>query len=561
VTPWVWIHRRYLAGDWRGAAEWQPSFIATLLLTAHLGAVCLTVAYLVLGRQEAALALGIYAGVMLVLLELSRSVRTALLPHVAIALTLAAEVGMVLTEPTLDSAMLLWLGILPTMASLVLGWLAGAAWLLIGSAAAVVLWALRPTAPEADLGTLHLMRLGAFAATVYASTVLFGVFRRRAVDAAMAGSRARMAFLATMSHEIRTPMNGVLGMTEVLLQGRLDDEQREHLSVIQHSGQALVALLNDLLDLSKVEASKLSLEAQPFSLREVLQELAQLHGTTASLLGLTLELRCEGDVPAVVRGDALRLRQVLGNLLGNAVKFTELGKVALHVTRSGQDRLRFQVADTGVGMSASGLAGLFEPFQQVDASATRRFAGTGLGLALSRRLVRLMGGELSVASAVGEGSTFTFEVALPEAVLPPRPAAAPASAPAPAGRKVLVVDDNRVNTAVARALLGKLGYEVETAVDGVEAVAAVEREAFALVLMDCQMPRMNGFEATLRIRSLGTDAARTHIVALTASAMPEELEACRRAGMEDCLTKPLALAQLREVLRRFGLEAAPIPAG
>jgi CheY-like chemotaxis protein len=381
--------------------------------------------------------------------------------------------------------------------------------------------------------------------------VLFDFSRLRAIEAAQAATRAKSAFLATMSHEIRTPMNGVLGMTEVMLHEEPRPEQREQLTIIQRSGQLLIALINDILDLSKVEAGKLALDAQPFEPRALLEEVTQLHGAQASLRGLALALKADDDLPRVVVGDALRLRQVLGNLLGNAVKFTERGWVELRVRAGPGDRLHFEVEDSGVGLTPEGMAQLFQPFQQVDASPSRRFQGTGLGLALASQLVRLMGGRLSARSIHGQGSTFEFDVALPAAAEAAAPAP-PSSAPARPGgdRRVLIVDDNAVNLTVAAALVRKLGFEVELARDGAEAVAAATRRAFALVLMDCHMPEMDGFEATERIRALPCGLLLP-IVALTASATPDDVAACRRAGMTEVLAKPIRLDTLREVLGRL----------
>jgi CheY-like chemotaxis protein len=282
-------------------------------------------------------------------------------------------------------------------------------------------------------------------------------------------------------------------------------------------------------------------------------DVARLYRPRAEARGTRLERTIGTEVPRLVRGDALRLRQVLSNLVGNAVKFTSGGAITVALTTPG-DRLRFEVADTGVGIGPDAQALLFQPFQQGDASTTRRFGGTGLGLALARELVLLMHGSIGVRSRLGEGATFWFEVPCVEAragarAPSPLPQAAPAT-PRVSGR-VLVVDDNEVNLMVARALLERAGCKVEVARDGLEAVQAVEAAPFDLVLMDCQMPVLDGFEATRRIRQLPGELARTAVVALTASAMPEELAACRGAGMDDCLTKPLARAQLERVLKTW----------
>jgi CheY-like chemotaxis protein len=285
-------------------------------------------------------------------------------------------------------------------------------------------------------------------------------------------------------------------------------------------------------------------------------DVARLYTPQAGARGTSLKRTIGAEVPRFIRGDALRLRQVLSNLVGNAVKFTSNGSITLTLGARG-DQLRFEVTDTGVGIAPEAQASLFKPFQQGDASTTRRFGGTGLGLALARELVLLMRGSIGVSSKLGEGATFWFQVPCVAArdgarAQTPLPQLAPATAgQAAISGRVLVVDDNEVNLLVARALVERAGCEVEVARDGLEAVRALESSPFALVLMDCQMPVLDGFEATRRIRQLPGEPGRTPVVALTASAMPEELAECRRAGMDDCLTKPLVRAQLERVLKTW----------
>jgi signal transduction histidine kinase len=375
-----------------------------------------------------------------------------------------------------------------------------------------------------------------------------GMERLRALD------RARRAFLANISHEIRTPMNGVLGMTEVMLQESLSDTQREQLSTIQRSGRTLVSLINDLLDVSKMEAGKLVLEEADFNLDTVLGDVLALASPSAASKGLALNVQRHPGVPARLRGDGLRLSQVLTNLVSNAVKFTPSGQVRLDVTRlpGPAPRFGFAVTDTGAGITPEMRSRLFHTFQQGDSSTTRRYGGTGLGLALSQQLVGLMGGRIEVTARTGGGSRFSFEVLLDEAE---GPSAENAGQPLPRSaehRAVLVVDDNAINLKVAKSLVEKAGFEAVGAVNGKEALAAVQSGSFALVLMDCHMPEMDGFEATERIRALGNEVGRTPVVALTASAMPDDLAACRRAGMNSVLTKPLSFAALLEVLRGLG---------
>lgn len=346
-------------------------------------------------------------------------------------------------------------------------------------------------------------------------------------------------------------MNGVLGMTEVMLLETLTGEQRAQLSVIQRSGKRLVSLINDLLDVSKMEADKLELERADFNLATVLDDVQALLGPSARTKGLSLIVHKHDNVPGRLRGDGLRLGQVLTNLVSNALKFTSRGEVRLEVSRVPNDddevHCLFSVSDTGMGISAETLPLLFNAFQQGDSSTTRRFGGTGLGLPLSQQLVSLMGGRIKVESKPGTGSRFSFKAILREAEAPSEEHV---SLPvlSLSRKTVLVVDDNAVNLAVAMKLVEKAGYRADGATNGREAVAAVERGTYGLVLMDCHMPEMDGFEATERIRSLTGDVKQTPIVAITASAMPDEVAACKRSGMNSVLAKPLTFVALREAL-------------
>ncbi|MCA2980326.1 MAG: response regulator, partial [Myxococcaceae bacterium] len=328
---------------------------------------------------------------------------------------------------------------------------------------------------------------------------------------------------------------------------------REKQSLVRESGQMLVALVDDILDASKLEAGKLTVTPSDFDLRALLQEVTGLHRGAAQLKGVGLSLTVEGALPKTVRGDGLRLRQVLSNLVSNAVKFTERGEVRVVVGQASSEplRLRFSVADTGIGIPAAALGRLFTPYEQADSTTARRFGGTGLGLALSRDLVRLMGGDITVESVEGVGTRFCFELPL-EVGLMALAASAPDVTPVDerSPLPVLVVDDNPLNQKVACSLVEKVGYRAEVADNGLQALELVQARRYLLVLMDCQMPVMDGFAATQRIRGLDGDVSMTPIVALTAAAMPEELEACKRAGMNECLTKPVSLAALKLVLQR-----------
>ncbi|WP_167576732.1 hybrid sensor histidine kinase/response regulator [Aeromonas taiwanensis] len=367
----------------------------------------------------------------------------------------------------------------------------------------------------------------------------------RARDEAETANRAKSQFLAMMTHEIRSPMNAVLGMLDLLQHGRLDAPQQTLIGHATHSAHLLQTIIDDVLDFSKIESHTLTLHCESFQPAELCRALVGPLQAQASAKGIGLYWHLDETVPSRLQGDAVRLSQVIGNLLGNAVKFTAEGCVRLALTWQ-DDRLRVSVSDTGIGISPEDQAQLFEPFYQVDSSATRRFSGSGLGLAICRRLVQLMGGDIRVQSSPGQGSCFWFE--LPGMATPCSPVADPASEGVGAlDLDVLVVEDSPVNQLVVSLMLQKLACRVRVANNGLEALTLVGERRPDLILMDMRMPQMDGLEATRRLRELG---CQVPIVALTANAMMEDRARCLAQGMDDFLAKPISLARLRNCLLR-----------
>ncbi|NML45053.1 response regulator [Ramlibacter sp. G-1-2-2] len=363
-------------------------------------------------------------------------------------------------------------------------------------------------------------------------------------------SDARAEFLAAMSHEIRTPMTGVLGMADLLAAQDLTAEQRRYVDAMRASGRHLVSVINDILDFSRIETGKLALETVDFRLAEVVEQVRSLLHPIAMEKGLAFELEVAPEAQAVVRGDPTRLRQVLLNLAGNAVKFTPKGSVRLEVTVEA-GRYRFKVRDTGIGIPPDKLRHLFTPFTQADRSTAREFGGSGLGLAISRRLAEAMGGQISVASLLGQGSVFTLEVPFEPGDPEYGRAEAAASIAAALPLRILVAEDVQINRDILQAVLGSRGHDVVFAHDGAAAVACVKQQAFDLVLMDVQMPVMDGVEATRRIRAMPGMAGRVPIIGLTANVMSQEQARYLEAGMDDCLTKPIEWDRLHAAIARF----------
>lgn len=403
-------------------------------------------------------------------------------------------------------------------------------------------------------------------------------------EAAEAASRAKSEFLANMSHELRTPMNGVLGMIDLLLRTDMNEKQRNFAAMAFHSANNLLNLLNDVLDLSKIEAGKLSLETIDFDVKSVVNEVVGVFAMEANKKGITLEAQIDENILSIVKGDPVRLRQVLVNLVGNSVKFTEKGSITIRVKPAEElgDRvkLQFHVADTGIGIPKEKQFEIFDAFMQGDASTTRRYGGTGLGLTITRQLVTLMNGEICLDSAEGIGTTFSFTAIFPKgaweklaqrevdklarfgksrAVTPSYDFKGNGTAAAEGehmwwtGSRILVAEDNPVNQLVAIAIISQLGCQADVVKTGKEVITAMSEQAYDVVLMDCQMPEMDGYEATKIIRGWEAGSTRSHIpiIALTAQAMEADRDACLKAGMDDYLAKPFNHDQLRAILNRW----------
>ena len=380
--------------------------------------------------------------------------------------------------------------------------------------------------------------------------------RIRAEEEALSASKAKGSFLAVMSHEIRTPLNGILGTAQVLQRAPLRPEDAESIETIQNCGQSLLIILNDILDISKIESERLILESIPFDLWATIRRISQLQQANIAAKNLRFEFHLDETVPQWVKGDPTRIGQVLLNLLSNATKFTERGAIAVYV-QPRENHTYFAVADTGIGISKQAQARLFQPFEQAESSTSRRFGGTGLGLSISRQLVELMGGQLEVKSELGEGSLFWFEIPLSKAEPPDESTIDSDYSNLKRPKLTLVVDDNEINRTVARKLLESHGFQVLCAECGAEALIYLKQHKdIGFVLMDVHMPEMDGCETTRRIRSIQA-FSQLPVLGLTGNTTAEEYHRALNSGMDECISKPYRIGEVLDAWQRLQSKSSP----
>jgi len=519
-----------------------------------------TVVSLTLGDATDAIGVGIGIGLALVLLAAQTAWGWARLAAHGMTAALYLAVFLAMADGSFTHTSWAWAVAVPALATLLRGWRATALWtpITLATLTFVFMPAMLGGSPELPPDeALHftleatLLLLCVNAPIVVASEMWSRAQRaaQQATTEALQSSEARATFVATMSHELRTPMNGVLGAAQLLRATRLTPEQASLLDVIEGSGDVLMDVINDVLDVARIDSGRLTTESIPVALRPLLEQVALSLRTKAQGQQVQVLVELDPDLPDHVLGDPTRLRQILFNLGGNAVKFTEQGQVVLRARAQGE-RLLLQVEDTGIGIAEDVLPTLFERFTQADATTSRRFGGTGLGLAIVTGLARALGGSVSATSEVGVGSCFTVELPLVQAHV--EPSESPQVGPALASElHVLIADDNPVNRMVARGLLQRLGHQVVEVEDGAQALEAVEQaapETFDVVLLDVHMPVLGGLEAARAIRALPDARSEVPLVALTADAMPQHRQEALEAGMDAHLSKPVRLQALDAVL-------------